>query len=332
MQQLQADHYKQPPWSTAFPDLDVTTTPLCAPVLNVVRDNRYCTPPPEPPAKPAPPPAPCAHCPAGRFVYGERAYGSWCCSVPVPPGASGCGSKDICCLTPGTIKKSPYGNHGCEGIARCGNNPTNKTACKPVPQQIFTDYGALPAARSGWHNTFANNTNFSCPHGVLKTDDSARAEASKGPVPDCGPPPAPLNSSVPNVLLIGDSISMGTGNDTYPDGGFIPLGYGWDVQASLEPVGLAQVQHNGGWYLAGQAGASKHGIECIDHWLGSGGWDVVHVNFGLHDIDASEFVPSENYTRNLDYMYCRIEAKLAEHGQMIWGSTSPVPYPSEYKV
>ena len=79
-------------------------------------------------------------------------------------------------------------------------------------------------------------------------------------------------------------------------------------------------------------GSGKHGAECIDHWLGSGGWDVVHVNFGLHDIDASEFVPSENYTQNLDYMYCRIEAKLAEHGQMIWGSTSPVPYPSEYKV
>lgn len=150
--------------------------------------------------------------------------------------------------------------------------------------------------------------------------------------PDCGPPPAPLNQSVPNVLLIGDSISMGTGGDKYPDGSWIPLGYGWDVQQSLEPVGLAQVQHDGGWLLEGQAGASTHGAACIDHWLGDGLWDVVHVNFGLHDVDASEFVPPANYSANLDYIYSRIVRKLTGHGQMIWGTTSPVPYPSEYPL
>eukprot|EP01052_Picozoa_sp_SAG31_P028121 SAG31_NODE_2687_length_5245_cov_1.854676_4_plen_348_part_00 len=169
----------------------------------------------------------------------------------------------------------------------------------------------------------------------FKSDDDLTLvnTPSRGRPPDCGPLTAPRSSIMPNVLLIGDSISMGTGNDTYSDGTYVPLGYGWDVQSSLEPVGLAAVQHNGGWFLAGQAGASSHGVECIDHWLGTNGtWDVVHINFGLHDVDAGEFVPPENYTQNLDYIYGKIQAKLTKHGQMIWGSTSPVPYPSEYKV
>jgi len=188
--------------------------------------------------------------------------------------------------------------------------------------------------------------------------------ALAGPVPDCGPPPAPLNATVPNVLLIGDSsecshccapslllfpchpssaaltpllalppaVSMGTGGDKYPDGSYIPLGYGWDVRDALEPVGLASVQHNGGWLLAGQAGASSRGAACIDRWLGSGPWDIVHVNFGLHDIDSSEFVPPANYTSNLELIYSRIVPKLTAKGQLIWASSSPVPYPSEYKL
>ena len=121
-------------------------------------------------------------------------------------------------------------------------------------------------------------TGIKVPSTSMKLDDEATPD---GPIPECGPPPTSLNRSVPNVLLIGDSISMGTGGDKYADGTWIPLGYGWDVQLSLEPVGLAQVQHNGGWLLEGQAGASKHGAACVDHWLGSGPWDVVHINFGL---------------------------------------------------
>ena len=44
------------------------------------------------------------------------------------------------------------------------------------------------------------------------------------------------NRSIPNVLLIGDSISMGR-----------TVGYGWAAEQMLESVGMASVQHNGGW-------------------------------------------------------------------------------------
>lgn len=160
MAELQALHYQQPPWSTRFPDIDTTSTP-CAPSLNRVLDNRYCFP--RPPPAPPPPAGSCAECPAGRYGYGHGVYGSWCCSVPT--SGDSCPSANSCCLTPGTTKTSPYGKHGCEGASRCGNNPRNKTACKPAPQlPAFTDFAAevgtvLPA----WKNLFRNNTNFSCP-------------------------------------------------------------------------------------------------------------------------------------------------------------------------
>jgi hypothetical protein len=127
LDELEAVHYKQPPWSTEFPNIDVTSTP-CAPTLNVVRDNRFCFLPPPPP-----PPAPakgCAKCPGSHpYPYGSPVFGSWCCSVPTP--GSGCASKKICCLTPGSHKDSPYGDDGCEGIQRCGTNPVKFNDLSP---------------------------------------------------------------------------------------------------------------------------------------------------------------------------------------------------------
>eukprot|EP01047_Picozoa_sp_COSAG01_P062329 COSAG01_NODE_7910_length_2997_cov_3.855418_1_plen_76_part_10 len=38
-------------------------------------------------------------------------------------------------------------------------------------------------------------------------------------------------------------------------------------------------------YLDGQAGDTKRGVACIDQWLGGLDWDLVHMNFGLHDLN-----------------------------------------------
>jgi|EP01047_Picozoa_sp_COSAG01_P013982 hypothetical protein len=87
----------------------------------------------------SPQPGSCATCPKPSFPfpYGSAVAGSWCCSVPLYEHR--CKSGKICCLTPGSDKKSPYGNDGCEGIARCGTNPTNKTACSD-PLGSWTTY------------------------------------------------------------------------------------------------------------------------------------------------------------------------------------------------
>lgn len=144
---------------------------------------------------------------------------------------------------------------------------------------------------------------------------------------DCGPPPLALNRSLPNVLLIGDSISL-----AIADNCSIPrvLGYGWKVQRFLQEQ--AAVQHSGGWYAEGNAANTIKGVTCIRHWLGSARWDVVHLNFGLHDIDEAEYVGERQYTENLDRIYAAVQEALLPTGQFIWATTTPVPFPSEYRL
>ena len=146
-------HYRQPPWSTAGfdPPIDVSLKP-CAPALNQYCGNQYCARVPPPP-----PPIPgCARCPAGLFAYEASPHGagSFCCTLK--PTANSCPHPGkICCLTPGKIKKTPYGDQGCEGFGRCDNNPANKTACLPVvdPSMPFTDLHDKPE----WKNVFTDN-------------------------------------------------------------------------------------------------------------------------------------------------------------------------------
>src|SRR5262245_16074553 len=67
---------------------------------------------------------------------------------------------------------------------------------------------------------------------------------------------------LPRVLIIGDSIS---------------IGYTTDVKVLLE--GVADVQHN-----PGNAAHTWKGLEQLNAWLGDGRWDVIHFNWGLHDL------------------------------------------------
>ena len=110
--------------------------------------------------------------------------------------------------------------------------------------------------------------------------------AGAGTVSSCGLPPLPLNKSLPNVLIIGDSVSDS-------GSGYGPLarelletstGNGNTVGNNPRNNGpLASVQHNGGWSCVTapspvfpdcrkganeQAGPTTNGVQCIDTWLG----------------------------------------------------------------
>ena len=74
--------------------------------------------------------------------------------------------------------------------------------------------------------------------------------------------PVKDDPGLPRVLVIGDSIS---------------IGYTLPLRAALK--GIANVhrppencQHT--W----------RGLEAIDDWLGEGKWDLIHFNWGLHDL------------------------------------------------
>lgn len=122
--------------------------------------------------------------------------------------------------------------------------------------------------------------------------------------PDPSFAPVQETPGLPRVLLIGDSIS---------------IGYTIPVRKLLE--GKANVQR-----VPDNAGPTTHGVQFVETWLGKGHWDVIHFNFGLHDLklmwDDRPQVTVEDYERNLR----RIVARLKQTGaKLIWASTTPVP-------
>ncbi len=110
--------------------------------------------------------------------------------------------------------------------------------------------------------------------------------------------------SRPNVLIIGDSIS---------------IGYTLPVREMLE--GMADV-----FRIPENGGPTTRGLEKFDEWIGCGCYDVVHFNWGLHDLkfmdDGERQVSLDEYERNLTVLVHR----LSETGaKLIWANTTPVP-------
>ncbi len=110
--------------------------------------------------------------------------------------------------------------------------------------------------------------------------------------------------ALPRVLLIGDSIS---------------IGYTPAVREAL--AGKANVHRP-----ATNCGPTIRGLAELDKWLGDGKWDVIHFNWGLHDLrvdnGVSHQVPIEQYEKNLTELVGRLKKTGA---RLVWCSTTPVP-------
>lgn len=137
----------------------------------------------------------------------------------------------------------------------------------------------------------------------------AATAPEKAPRPKPKPKPdpafAPVNDdpSLPRVLLIGDSIS---------------IGYTVAVREAL--AGKANVHR-----APTNCGPTIRGLEQLDKWLGDGRWDVIHFNFGLHDLkqtDGRRQVPLDDYEKNLRQIVARLKKTGAA---LVWCSTTPVP-------
>jgi len=120
---------------------------------------------------------------------------------------------------------------------------------------------------------------------------------------------------LPRVLLIGDSIS---------------IGYTLPVRELLKgKVNLHRIPTNGG--------PTIKGLEQIDAWIGKKKWDVIHFNWGLHDLkymgpNGENLFPKEKggkvqvalleYEKNLE----RLVHRLSKTGaKLIWRNTTPIP-------
>ena len=120
-------------------------------------------------------------------------------------------------------------------------------------------------------------------------------------------------TGLPRVLLIGDSISMG---------------YTLPVRELLK--GKANVHRP-----PTNCSSTASGLKKLDAWLGQGKWDVIHFNFGLHDLKyldergsyvgpdkGKQLVPPAVYEQNLRKVVERLKKTGAK---LIWCSTTPVP-------
>ena len=119
-------------------------------------------------------------------------------------------------------------------------------------------------------------------------------------------PLAPIEDQpgLPRVLLIGDSIS---------------IGYTLPVRELLK--GKANVHR-----IPTNGGPTKNGTANIEKWLGTGKWDVIHFNWGIHDLkfmpDGKRQVEAEDYEKNLRTLVARMKASGAK---LIWATTTPIP-------
>lgn len=106
-----------------------------------------------------------------------------------------------------------------------------------------------------------------------------------------------------NVLLLGDSISAG---------------YKGAVAGQLRGVAAVTRGSNGGSTIGG--------LENIDKVLGETRWDVIHFNWGLHDMTWQE-IRIEPEDRGIDQYVARLErlvVRLKEtDAHLIWATTTP---------
>ena len=142
---------------------------------------------------------------------------------------------------------------------------------------------------------------------ILSAVAASAAEPKKAPRKKRAPNPvfAPVTDDpgLPRVLLIGDSIS---------------IGYTLPTRKAL--AGKANVHR-----APTNCGPTTRGLEGIDTWLGDGRWDVIHFNWGLHDlkkIEGKHQVPIDEYEKNLGVLVERLKKTGAT---LIWCSTTPVP-------
>ena len=138
--------------------------------------------------------------------------------------------------------------------------------------------------------------------GVTSADTSAVTSAK----PPAEPAFLPVADTpgLPRVLLIGDSIS---------------IGYTLPVRERL--AGKANVHR-----IPVNAASTTDALAHFDEWVGSEKWDVIHFNWGLHDLklmpDGKPHVSLPDYERNLRELVARLQPLSKK---LIWCSTTPVP-------
>lgn len=121
---------------------------------------------------------------------------------------------------------------------------------------------------------------------------------------------------LPHVLLIGDSIS---------------IGYTQPVRTRMQDIcNIHRPKTN--------CASTTSGLANIDLWLGDRKWDIIHFNWGLHDlcyrhpestvygnrdkVRGSLSVEPEQYRENIEQLVLTMQPRAR---RLIWASTTYIP-------
>ncbi|MBT3382911.1 MAG: SGNH/GDSL hydrolase family protein [Prolixibacteraceae bacterium] len=129
-----------------------------------------------------------------------------------------------------------------------------------------------------------------------------------------------FSNNLPNVLILGDSISIG----------YTP--FVKDLLKYKANVFRPMLDNE----KAENCSGTTKGVDNIDRWIGTTKWDVIHFNFGLHDIKHVDPVTGENsknpdhphqadvkqYRKNLKVI---VEKLKATGAKLIFATTTPYP-------
>lgn len=124
------------------------------------------------------------------------------------------------------------------------------------------------------------------------------------------------NPSLPNVLLIGDSIS---------------IGYTVEVRKLLKgKADVFRIPTNGKY--------ASYGLQNIDKWVSNRKWDIIHFNWGLWDIcyrhpksknqghrdkiNGTLTATPDQYRKSMEGIITKLKKTNAK---LIWCETTPVP-------
>ncbi len=174
--------------------------------------------------------------------------------------------------------------------------PTNatETAAKKAAEDQRIDglyqqkVATIPPERQAWEKVLQENLGNGFYLPIHKRDFVKGTSTAWDFVAD--------DPKLPRVLLIGDSVSRG---------------YTLAVRAAL--AGKANVHR-----APENCGPTANGLKKLEVWLGTGKWDVIHFNFGIHDRGT----PLADYTARLAQIVTRLQATGAK---LIWASTTPIP-------
>ena len=223
--------------------------------------------------------------------------------------------------TPMAANYSSYNVTRCPAGATCAPNlySVSGWGCAPFPNAtICSGFQSCPGGTScvlaqGSGNYTDLHSVYSCvgPAGV--NFGQSRCSCKPGP-------PLPPSPTLKNVLIIGDSIS---------------LGYTPAIQTGL--AGIALVQH-GPWSGDGGAEEAAYALQCtLTYWLRSPAgkavrWDAIFINNGMHSTGlqgAPWYVPGQSgepaaYAAELNALMGGLVAAAAAAGtKLIFGLTSP---------